>query len=254
MNIAVFGYGMMGKFVCEDVTSAGLNIAGVIEKRDDVQAVAPVTSDILYKSLNDIREKVDVIIDFSNPANLDEILEFAIENQIGAVICSTGFTDEQLSKIKEASEKTAVLFSRNMSLGVNVISEALKQITPILADVFDIEIIEKHHNQKVDSPSGTAKLFYDSINESLNGEKEAVYGREGIVGKRTKREVGIHAIRGGSIVGEHSVIFAGQDEIIELKHEALSKRIFSQGSVKAAKFLVGKAPGFYTMKEVLNLK
>jgi 4-hydroxy-tetrahydrodipicolinate reductase len=253
MNIAVFGYGMMGKYVCEDVVSTGLNIAGVVEKFDGIQAVAPVTSDMLYKTLDEIKEKVDVIIDFSNPANLDEILDYSIKNQVAAVICSTGFSQEQLQQIKDASEKTAILFSRNMSLGVNVVSEALKKVAPILADAFDIEIIEKHHNQKVDSPSGTAKLFYDSINESLNGEKEAVYGREGIVGKRTKKEVGIHAIRGGSIVGEHSIIFAGQDEIIELKHEALSKRIFSQGSVKAAKFLGGKEAGFYTMTEVLGL-
>lgn len=253
MNIAVFGYGMMGKYVCEDVISAGLNVAGVVEKFDGVQAVSPVTNEMIYKNINDIKEKVDVIIDFSNPANLDEILDYAIENQVAVVICSTGFSQEQLQQIKDASEKTAVLFSRNMSLGVNVVSEALKQIAAILADAFDIEIIEKHHNKKVDSPSGTAKLFYDSINESLDGAKEAVYGREGIVGKRTEKEVGIHAIRGGTIVGEHSIIFAGQDEIVELKHEALSKRIFSQGSVKAAKFLAGKKAGFYTMKEVLDL-
>lgn len=253
MNIAVFGYGMMGKYVCEDVLSAGLNIAGVVEKFEGAQAVAPITKQLLHKTLNEIDDRVDVIIDFSNPANLDEILEYATINKVPAVICSTGFSQEQLQQIKDASKETAILFSRNMSLGVNVVSEALKQIAPILADAFDIEIIEKHHNQKVDSPSGTAKLFYDSINESLNGEKEAVYGREGIVGKRTKKEVGIHAIRGGSIVGEHSIIFAGQDEIVELKHEALSKRIFSQGSVKAAEFLAGKEAGFYTMKEVLGL-
>lgn len=249
MKIIVYGYGAMGKLVCQEVLSdESTAFLGAVESRADSK------EERVFKSVKDIEERADVIIDFSNPVNLDEMLEYALKNKTNLVIATTGYTEEQEEKIIKASEEIAVLKAANTSLGVNLVAETLKYFVSTLVDDFDIEIIEKHHNKKVDAPSGTAKLFFDSINDSLDEKKDPVYGREGIVGKRTENEVGIHAVRGGSIVGEHTIIFAGQDEIVEVKHEALSKKIFSKGAVKAAKFMSGKEKGLYTMKEVLNLK
>ncbi|MDN5304776.1 MAG: 4-hydroxy-tetrahydrodipicolinate reductase [Fusobacteriaceae bacterium] len=249
MNIAVYGYGNMGKLVCDEVQKdSELNFVAAIDP------FIKEETDKIYNSLNNVKEKIDVIIDFSNPANIDEILEYCTKNNTNLVLATTGFSEEQETKIEETSKKVGVLKAANTSLGVNLIAETIKYFAQTLYENFDIEIIEKHHNQKVDSPSGTAKLFFNAINNSLPEKKEAVNGREGIVGKRTKNEIGIHAVRGGSIVGEHTIIFAGTDEIIEVKHEALSKRIFAKGAVIAAKYMVGKPAGSYKMKEVLNLK
>ncbi|TDT72363.1 dihydrodipicolinate reductase [Hypnocyclicus thermotrophus] len=249
MNIAVYGYGNMGKLVCDEVQKDNsLNFVAAIDP------FIKEETDKVYKSLNKVKENIDVIIDFSNPANIDEILEYCIKNDINLLIATTGFSKEQEKNIKEASKKIGVLQAANTSLGVNLIAETIKYFAQTLYENFDIEIIEKHHNQKVDSPSGTAKLFFNAINDSLPEKKEAINGREGIIGKRTKNEIGIHAVRGGSIVGEHTIIFAGTDEIIEVKHEALSKRIFAKGAVVAAKYLINKPAGNYKMKEVLNLK
>jgi len=195
----------------------------------------------------------DVIIDFSTASAIDSLLEYVMAKKIPLILCTTGLSEEQMSKVKEYSKKTSIFHSANMSLGVNLLIGLAKRATEILSDSnFDIEIIEKHHNQKIDAPSGTALAIADSINETLNNEYSYKYDRSAEKVKRPKKEIGIHAFRGGTIVGEHSIIFAGQDEIIELKHNALSKEIFAVGSIKAAKFIVGKPIGLYTMENLIN--
>ncbi|WP_425446960.1 4-hydroxy-tetrahydrodipicolinate reductase [Dethiothermospora halolimnae] len=207
----------------------------------------------VYNSLYQYKEEVDVIIDFSHRSYLDEILEYSLDNKIPVVIATTGFDDKDLDKIKGASREVPILHSSNMSLGINVLSMVLKQISELLDENFDIEIIEKHHNRKIDAPSGTAYLLANTINDSLKNKKQYVYGREGGDAKRQESEIGIHALRGGTISGEHSVIFAGLDEVIELKHTALSKNIFAVGAMRAARFLVNKSPDLYTMNDIFNI-
>lgn len=195
-------------------------------------------------------EKGDVIIDFSHFSRLPAMIEYSIKNNIPMVICTTGYDETMLAKIVEASIKVPIVLSSNTCIGINLMNEVVSKIAPLLND-FDIEIVETHHNRKVDSPSGTAKTLYNVINDALNNEMTAVNGRNGLHA-RDKKEIGIHSIRGGSVVGEHSVIFYGDDEIIEIKHTSNSRRIFAKGAIKAAKFLVGKKPGLYRMKEVLS--
>lgn len=195
-------------------------------------------------------EKGDVIIDFSHFSRLPAMIEYSIKNNIPMVICTTGYEETMLAKIVEASIKVPIVLSSNTCIGINLMNEVVSKIAPLLND-FDIEIVETHHNRKVDSPSGTAKTLYNVINDALNNEMTAVNGRNGLHA-RDKKEIGIHSIRGGSVVGEHSVIFYGDDEIIEIKHTSTSRRIFAKGAIKAAKFLVGKKPGLYRMKEVLS--
>ena len=195
-------------------------------------------------------EKGDVIIDFSHFSRLPAMIEYSIKNNIPMVICTTGYDETMLAKIVEASIKVPIVLSSNTCIGINLMNEVVSKIAPLLSD-FDIEIVETHHNRKVDSPSGTAKTLYNVINDALDNEMTAVNGRNGLHA-RDKKEIGIHSIRGGSVVGEHSVIFYGDDEIIEIKHTSTSRRIFAKGAIKAAKFLVGKKPGLYRMKEVLS--
>lgn len=197
--------------------------------------------------------EADVVIDFSNASAVDELLDYCVEKQIPVVLCTTGLSEEQLSRVKAASEKVAVLKSANMSLGVNMLLKLLQDATKILAPAgFDIEIVEKHHNQKVDAPSGTALAMADSINEVLNNEYSYTYDRSQERRKRDKKEIGIMAVRGGTIVGEHEVIYAGEDEVIEFKHTAHSKAVFAKGAVEASKFLKGKGPGMYGMQDVIQ--
>lgn len=247
MNIAIVGKGAMGKVLKE-----------IIEQRDNMKCVGMVEP-LAGEKLKSIKEKIDIIIDFSNPANLNMIEEFARENRCGVVIATTGFNNNQKQQIRELSKKVPVVQAANFSLGITVMKKILKQITPILKGNFDIEIIEKHHNKKLDSPSGTAKLLAEAINSE--DEFEQIYGREGD-GRRGK-EIGIHAVRCGTIAGEHTVIFAGEDEILEIKHTAASKKIFALGAVRAAEFvgdriLAGikngeQSVGFYNIEEVLFL-
>ena len=196
-------------------------------------------------------QKPDVIIDFSHPSSLDDLLDYCMTNGTPIVIATTGYNDEQIAKIHKASEQIPVFFTFNMSLGINLLTELAKKATQILGGQFDIEIIEKHHNQKIDAPSGTAIMLANAINEELDNSCTYVYDRHSVRQKRAKNEIGMHAIRGGTIVGEHEIIFAGRDEVISLKHEAHSKQVFAVGSVNAAVFMCGKPAGIYAMKDLL---
>ncbi|MGL5329688.1 MAG: 4-hydroxy-tetrahydrodipicolinate reductase [Peptostreptococcaceae bacterium] len=200
---------------------------------------------VTYSTLSDVTEKADVVIDFSHHSTLDDVLEYTLKTKTPLVIATTGYNDEELNKIYEASKIIPLFHSYNMSLGVNVLLRLVKEATKVLSD-FDIEVIEKHHNKKVDAPSGTAVMIANAIKEVLPN-LENNYGRYGREAKREENEIGIHAIRGGTIVGEHNVIFAGHDEIVEVKHTAQSKDIFAKGSIVAAKFLVKQEPGYYNM-------
>ncbi len=204
----------------------------------------------IYSSFNSIKEEVDVVIDFSNPSSLDNELEWAIKTCTPVVLCPTGFTKEQIEKIESSSERVALFRSANMSIGVNAIISAVKEVAKKLCG-FDIEIIEKHHNNKVDAPSGTALMLADAVKE-VCPDKFYVYGREGIVGKRDEKEIGIHAVRGGSIVGEHDVIFAGENETVTISHQATDRSVFAHGAVRAAIFMKGKKNGLYNMDDVLS--
>lgn len=197
-----------------------------------------------------IEESGDVIIDFSYFSRIPNMLEFAVDKNIPIVICTTGYDEKILNQIKESSSKIPVLLSSNTSIGINLMNDLVAKMTSNL-DNFDIEIIETHHNKKADSPSGTAKTLFNIINQTLDNKMTLINGREG-VHVRDKKEIGMHSIRGGSVVGEHRVVFYGEDEAIEIKHTAMSKKIFAYGSIKAAKFLIGKKPNLYSMKEVLS--
>jgi len=206
----------------------------------------------VYNNPNDFKGEADVIIDFSHPDSLEKLIPFATANNIPAVIATTGLSRTQISYLKEAAKKIPIFFSANMSLGVNLLIDIVSKAAKVLEDSFDIEIIEKHHNQKIDAPSGTALAIADAISSSLSNTKEYVYDRHSVRKKRGKNEIGIHAVRGGTIVGEHTVIFAGNDEIIEFKHTAMSKEIFAVGALKAAEFLIHQKPGMYNMKDLVS--
>ncbi len=195
----------------------------------------------------------DVIIDFSTASAVDALLDYAAKTKTPLVLCTTGLSDEVLEKMKACTAQTAILKSANMSIGINLILNLVQKAAETLYDSgFDIEVVEKHHNQKIDAPSGTAMVIADAINDALDSSMHYVYDRSQTRQKRDCKEIGIHAIRGGSIVGEHDVIFAGQDEVITLSHQAMSKEIFAVGAVKAAKYLAEQGPGFYTMADVLQ--
>ena len=194
----------------------------------------------------------DVVVDFSNPAMLKMVLGLATARSVPLVIATTGFSDAQLGDISEAAKKIPVFRSANMSIGINLMSRLLKTAAAALADGFDIELVEAHHNQKLDAPSGTALLLADAMNDTLDGSLEYVYNRHDVRAKRGKKELGIHAIRGGTIVGEHSVIFAGNDEVIEIKHTAMSRVVFAEGALRAVRFMAGQhAPCCYNMNDVI---
>lgn len=249
INIALVGAnGKMGQVISKLLfENESAKIVCGIDINTDIKNNFPV-----YTTLNDTKEAFDIIVDFSHPSSLENTLSYALANEKPVVLATTGFSSEQLDAIKDASDKIPVFFSANMSLGINLIIDLAKKATSLLQDSFDIEIIEKHHNQKIDAPSGTALAIADAINETCDKSNEYVYDRHSSRKKRSKNEIGIHSLRGGTIVGEHSVIFAGNDEIIEIKHTATSKEIFAVGAVKAAKFLVGKNAGFYDMNDIIK--
>ena len=205
-----------------------------------------------YLSFDKVEGKYDCIIDFSHPSVTDSLIKYALQTKTPVVLCTTGLSKEQIELVNNAAKEIPVFFSANMSLGVNLLVALSKKATEILGDNFDIEIIEKHHNQKVDAPSGTAVMLANAINESVEDKYEYVYERESVRRKRDKKEIGIHSVRGGNIVGEHEVIFAGHDECISLKHCATSKEVFAVGAVNAARFVADKPAGIYSMSDMLK--
>lgn len=208
------------------------------------------TSFKIYSKMSDITESADVVIDFSHHTTLDDVLSYSTNTKTPLVIATTGYNEDELNKINDASKIIPLFHSSNMSLGVNVLLRLVKEATNMLND-FDIEVIEKHHNKKIDAPSGTAVMIANAVKEVLPSI-EYNYGRYGREAKRKDNEIGIHAIRGGTIVGEHNVIYAGHDEVVELKHIAQSKDIFAKGSITAAKYLVHQSPGYYNMDNMLG--
>ena len=197
----------------------------------------------------------DIIVDFSHPSGLTFVLNTAIDHAVPAILATTGHSDAQLTEIADAAKKIPVFKTPNMSVGINLMTELIKTAAAVLADGFDIELIEAHHNQKLDAPSGTALVLADAMNEVLSGEREYVYDRHNIRAKRGKKEIGIHTIRGGTLVGEHSVIFAGTDEVLEIKHTATSREIFAEGAVRAVRFMTEKRrePGLYNMRDAITV-
>jgi len=243
--------GHMGRVITEICAQdADVEIVAGIDPYTGVDNSYPV-----FEKIADCDVEADAIIDFSNAAAVDALLEYSVEKQVPVVLCTTGLTEAQIESANAASKKVAVLRSANMSLGINTLMELLKKAAKVFSPAgFDIEIVEKHHNQKLDAPSGTAIALADSINEEMDNQFEYVYDRSQVRKKRDKKELGISAVRGGNIVGEHEVIFAGQDEVITFKHTAYSKGVFAKGAVEAAKFLNGKAAGFYDMADVIAAK
>jgi len=237
-------------------------IVDIAEADNDISIVAGVDkfgennySFKTFKSLSEVDVEADVVIDFSNASGVDELLDTCADKNLPVVLCTTGLSEEQIAHVKETSSKVAVLKSANMSVGVNVLMKVLKEAAKTLAGSgFDMEIVEKHHNQKLDAPSGTAVSLADVINEAAGGDYEYVYDRSQKREKRSEKEIGISAVRGGTIVGDHDVIFAGTDEVITFSHRAYSRAIFGKGAVEAAKFLAGKTAGMYDMADALGLK
>lgn len=249
IKVIIHGFnGKMGKVLQSIIMNdPAMEIVAGIDPFDTESELCPV-----YKSFSDCLIKADVIIDFSHFSAVPDLIEYAVNTKTPAVICTTGLTEEVHNLIKEASKSVALFRSSNMSLGINVLKKALEVVVGPLESNFNIEIIEKHHNKKVDSPSGTALLLADAINESCKVKKDYIYGRHSKNDECKITDLGIHAIRGGTIPGEHIVIFAGPDEIIELKHTALSRNIFANGAVEAAKFLSNQKTGLYDMSHLFD--
>ena len=238
----------------------GQVITGIVAADKDAEIVAGI--DIVdnrqnpypvFTNIDDCNVEADVIIDFASAKAIDKLLDYVETRKIPVVLCTTGLSEEQLARVEEVSKKVAVLKSANMSLGINTLFKVLKSVSPLLAEAgFDIEIVEKHHHFKVDAPSGTALALGDAVNESLPEKYEYKFDRSQDRIPRPKNEIGFSSVRGGTIVGEHDVIFAGEDEVITFSHTAYSKSVIAKGAVEAAKFLKGQPAGHYTMKEVIG--
>lgn len=250
INVILCGSGgKMGGYVANAIKEdTGMQVVAGVDKFNNSQSF-PV-----FKNFSEITVACDLIIDFSHPASLDNMLEFAILKKIPLVVATTGYSEAQIESIKNASKEIPVFFTFNMSLGVNLICSLAKKAASILGDGFDVEIVEKHHNQKIDAPSGTAIMLANSINEVFGDTMNYEYDRHSKRQKRTKNEIGIHSVRGGTIVGEHDVIFAGHDEIITISHSAFSKEVFAVGAVKAARFIYGKKAGLYDMNSIMSFE
>lgn len=250
-TIAICGAnGKMGRKVYECVAArSDCKVIAGIDLVTDSYADFPV-----FKNLSEMPEKPDVIIDYSHPSCLKPILDYCMTTGTAVVLATTGYSEDQISEIKKSSAQIPVFFSWNMSLGINLLVQLCKKATAILGDQFDIEIIEKHHNQKIDAPSGTALMIANAINETRNNELNYVYDRHSRRQKRGQDEIGIHAVRGGTIVGVHEVLFAGNDETITISHSAASKNVFAEGSVNAAVFVKDCEPGLYDMGNVVDRK
>ncbi len=238
----------------------GQMISGIVEKDSEAEIVAGVDiNDVklstypVFKSISDVDVDADVVIDFGAVAAIDNLLDTCAERKLPVVVCTTGLSDEQIAHLEATAKKVAVLRSANMSLGINTLIRLLKDAANVFAPAgFDIEVVEKHHRMKLDAPSGTALALADSVNEARNNEYEYVYDRSTRREKRPDKEIGISAVRGGTIVGEHDVIFAGEDEVITFSHTAYSRAVFGKGAVQAAKFLFDKGAGLYSMQDVVK--
>lgn len=241
--------GKMGRMITSLVKEdAGIEIVAGVDKYTEVPNDYPV-----FETIRECSVEADVVIDFSNASAVDDLLDYCVEKELPVVLCSTGLSEEQLQKVKEVSGKIAVLKSANMSLGINLLLKLLQNAAKVLGPAgYDIELVERHHNQKLDAPSGTAIALADSINEALDQEYTYVYDRSQVRKKRDAKEIGISAVRGGTIVGDHEVIFAGTDEVIEFRHTAYSRSVFGKGAVEAAKYLAGKPAGMYDMGDVIQ--
>lgn len=248
MNILLSGAnGRLGRAIIAASGAAGCRIIAGID-------ITPVAGEIpVYQSANDVPElQIDCIIDCSHHSAAIPLLDFAKKRRLPIVICTTGHTEDEVKAIHAAAAEIPVFYSRNMSVGINLVIALAKKAAAILGDDFDIEIIEKHHNKKLDAPSGTALMIADAISDSVSYEPEYVYERQSKRAPRAKNEIGIHSVRGGTIVGEHEVIFAGNDEVVTISHQAASREVFAQGALRAAKYLAGKTPGFYNMETMLE--
>ena len=238
----------------------GQMIAGLLKEDSEARIVAGVDAYTgienpfpVFSRISDCDVKADVVMGFSNAGGADALLEWCVSTKRPVLLCTTGLSPEQLERVEEAAKETAVLKSANMSVGINLLLKLLKEAAPTLAAAgFDIEIVEKHHNQKLDAPSGTALALADAINEASDGVYTYVYDRSQVRQKRGSRELGISAVRGGTIVGDHDVIFAGTDEVITFEHRAYSRAVFGKGAIQAAKFLAGKPAGRYDMSDVIG--
>lgn len=236
----------------------GKMIANAVAERDDCKIIVGIdksagTADYpVFTDFTDVTTKPDVIIDFSNPAALDGVLNYALLHKVPAVICTTGLTESQIKKIHDASRIIPIFFSANMSIGVNLICALARQAAQVLYPAYNIEIIEQHHNQKLDAPSGTALMIADEIRSVLPNDVSYEYDRHSKRAKRPEQEIGIHSVRAGTIVGEHEVIFGGKDEIVKISHSAMSREVFATGAINAAIFLKDKEPGLYDMTEMLK--
>lgn len=241
--------GKMGQVITGIVAEdSQAEIVAGIDIYDGIKNTYPV-----FPNIESCTVDADVIIDFSTAKAVDGLLDYVQEKGIPVVLCTTGLSEEQLNRVSSVAEQAAVLKSANMSLGINTIMKLLQEAVKVFAPAgYDVEIVEKHHNQKLDAPSGTAIALADSMNEAMNHQYEYIYDRSQRRQKRDSKELGISAVRGGTIVGEHEVIFAGTDEVIEIKHTAYSKAVFAKGAVEAAKFLAGKPAGLYTMSDVIS--
>ncbi len=223
------------------------SIAAGIDLHTDANGLFPI-----YTSPDQIQENADVLIDFSHPSLLTSLLSFAMDKKMPVVLCTTGYTEEQVAELKQASQKIPVFYSRNMSIGINLLIELAKKAALVLGDQFDIEIVEMHHNQKIDAPSGTALMIADEIANVKDHAMRYQYDRHSQRKKRSKDEIGIHSVRGGTIVGEHEVIFAGSQEVITLSHSAQSKEVFANGAINAAVYLKNQPAGLYDMSDLLK--
>ncbi|MDO5688628.1 MAG: 4-hydroxy-tetrahydrodipicolinate reductase [Tissierellia bacterium] len=238
--------GQMGRTVTEVVAGrSGVEITGGVAEKEVQGGLFPI-----HRKFSDC-ELADVIIDFSSPMVLTGLLEYATNRKLPVVLAATGYSEAQEEEIREAAKEIAILKSGNLSMGVNILQKVAKELAHLL-DGFDIEIVEKHHKLKKDSPSGTAKMLFDSVNEGRGGDLTSLQGRGGFYDKREETEVGVSSIRGGTVVGEHSVLFYGLDEVIEITHIAHSKKIFANGALQAAKFLLNRPAGLYNMTDVLS--
>ncbi len=241
--------GKMGQTISSLIAAdAEIEIVAGVDARDEGQNPYPV-----FSAISECNVEADAVIDFSVAAAADALLDYCVEKKVPCVLCTTGLSEAQLEKVKEASKQVAVLKSANMSLGINMLLKLLKEAAKTLAPAgFDIEIVEKHHNQKLDAPSGTALALADSVNEAMDQAYDYVYDRSQVRQKRGAKEIGISAVRGGTIVGDHDVIFAGADEVVTFSHRAYSKAVFGKGAIQAAKFLKGRPAGMYDMADVIG--